>query len=202
MKKTLLAIAGCIGISLPVSAVVFNLDCALGTDVCTALPEVVGTVTVTDTAGGVAVNVVTNYSPKYKDLYLNLVGPAVLTLPALYSSDGFQLVPFGGSFDVGTSTDPSKGFDGNSGVGFVISGNITAADFLEKDSLGVVYVGIHLQDITCEDTGCFQSSGSLKVGASSLFQPPDDPPEIPEPATYLIVGLGLTGMSLWRHRQT
>lgn len=200
MKPTLLAIASCLAMSMPATAVVFNLDCALGTDVCTALPEVVGTVTVTDTTGGVAVNVVTNYGPTYKDLYFNLVAPATLTLPALYVSDGFQLVPFGGYFDVGTSTDPNKGFDGTSNIGFVIYGNVTAEDFKEKDSLGLVYVGIHLQDISCTDTGCFQSGDSLKVGAS-LFRPPDDPPEIPEPATYVIVGLGLTGLSLWRHRR-
>jgi len=96
MKPTVLAIAGFLAMSLPATAVVFNLDCALGTTQCTALPEVVGTVTVTDIPGGVAVNVAMNYGSTYKDLYFNMVGPAVLTLPALYAADGFRLVPYGG----------------------------------------------------------------------------------------------------------
>jgi len=82
----------------------------------------------------------------------------------------------------------------------VIYGDITAASFLAKDSLGLVYVGVHLQDITCEAAGCFASNDSLKVGAT-LYQPPDDPPEIPEPGTFWVVGLGLTGLALfWRRR--
>ena len=184
MKPNVLAMAGFLAMSLPATTVVFNLDCALGTTQCTALPEVVGTVTVTDIPGGVAVNVAMNYGTTCKDFYCNIVGRAVLMLPALYAADGFQLAPYGGYFDVGTSN-----------IGFVIYRDVTEASFLAKDSLGLVYGGVHLQDITCEAAGFFASNDLLKVGAT-LY----DPPEIPEPATFWVVGLGLPAVSLMRRR--
>jgi hypothetical protein len=185
-------------------AVSFDLNCMLSNSACTPFANSFGTVTITDIVGGVSVIVDTAAGGKYKDLFLNLEAPGAvsLTSPAVYSSNTFTLSPYNGAFDVGTSTTPSKGFDGNDNVAFQILGTgFTAADFVALDSLNQVHLAVHLQEIDCGETTCTGGSGSIKVGGTYIPPPPgDDDPGIPEPSTVAIVGLGLTAIGLWRRK--
>ncbi len=180
----------------------FDLRCVLSNTACTPFPTSFGTVTITDTSGGVSVLVDTAAGGKYKDLFLNLVAPpATIASPSVYSSNNFNLSPYDGKFDVGTSIDPSKGFGGNDNSVFQILGTgFTAASFIALDSLRLVYVGIHLQEIDCGVSSCVKGSGSIKVGGYLIPSPFDDP-GVPEPATIAIVGCGLAAIALARYKR-
>jgi hypothetical protein len=180
----------------------FNLDCVLSNGACTEFAQSFGTVTITDISDGVDVTVNTAHGGKYKDLFLNLTGEIDLDSPAEFAANGFTLNPYSGLYDVGTSTQPSKGFDGNNGGTFQILGSgLTAASFNAFDSLGFTQVGIHLQQIDCTDTSCVFGNGSIKVGGRLMLDdPPSDDPGVPEPSTYAIVGGGLAAI-YWMRRK-
>ncbi|MBM3755280.1 MAG: PEP-CTERM sorting domain-containing protein [Acidobacteria bacterium] len=128
-----------------------------------------------------------------------------MTAPVVYSSNAFSLSPYSGLFDVDTNL-ASGGHNSNTPFNITsLSPGFNAASFQQLDSAGVLYAIVHLQQITCDSNGanCVQGSGSIKVGASSMVRPPDDPPgddPTPEPATYAIVGLGLGAAYLIRKR--
>jgi PEP-CTERM motif len=188
-------------LAMPGFGVTFNLNCVLSNGACTAFPESFGSVTLVDRAGGVDVTVVTALGGKYKDLFLNISGTPTFTSAAEFSSNGFVLNPYSGLYDVGTNTSPSKGFDGTSGSTFSILGTgFTAASFSQLDSLGLTYVGIHLQQIDCTSTSCTSGGGSIKVGGWLMPEPPSDDPGVPEPSTYAIVGGGLAAV-YWMRRK-
>lgn len=187
-----------------VGAVQFNLNCVLGNGTgCTPFPSSFGTVTITDIAGGVSVVVDTAAGGKYGNLFLNLTAPPeTIQSPAVYSAGAFNLSPYAGNFDVGTSISPSKGFSGSDNSVFQILGTgFTAASFIKLDTLNLVYVGIHLQEIDCTSTGCVNGSGSIKVGSTLVEGPPDDTGGVPEPATLAIVGCGLAAIALARYKR-
>jgi hypothetical protein len=190
-------------VSLPASAVTFNLNCVLSGTACTAFPESFGTVTVTDVAGGVSVVVDTPDSVKFIDLLFNLnVNTATFDSPAVYSENGLSLPPYQGLFDLGTNSTPSKGFGGDSGVAFQILGTgFTADNFIALDSLQNVFLTVHLQAIDCGASSCEAGDGSIKVGGVYVRPPDDDPSgEIPEPTTLAIVGAGLCAVYCVRRR--
>lgn len=188
--------------TLPAAAISFDLNCVLSSTACTALPpgESLGMVQIADIAGGVEVTVVTTDGGKYVNLFLNLdVTPSSMILPAIYSSNGYTLTPYEGLFDVGSGVSPSKGFDGDSGQTFQILGTgFDATSFNAFDSLGLVNVAVHLQELDCTASGCVPGNGSIKVGGVLSGPPSDDP--IPEPATMAIVGGGLIGVYFLRRK--
>lgn len=185
------------------ASIQFDLTCVLSNGACTTFAQSFGTVTITDIGNGVDVKVVTAHGGKYKDLFLNLSESTTLTSPAEFASNGFTLNPYSGLYDVGTSTQPSKGFDGNSGATFQILGTgLTAANFNAFDSLGFTQVGIHLQQIDCTESSCAFGSGSIKVGGRLMLDdPPSDDPGVPEPSTYAIVGGGLAAICWMRRKR-
>jgi len=190
-------------VSLPASAVTFNLTCVLSSTGCETFAEPFGTVTITDISGGVSVLVETPDSAKFKDLLFNLnIDPASVDDPAIFSPDGLTLPPYEGLFDLGTNANPSKGFDGDSGVAFQILGTgLTAANFVALDTLQNVFVAVHLQAIDCGASSCEAGDGSIKVGGVYVRPPDDDPSgEIPEPTTLAIVGAGLCAVYCFRRR--
>ncbi|HEU0120393.1 MAG TPA: hypothetical protein VFQ91_07705 [Bryobacteraceae bacterium] len=178
--------------------ITFDLNCVLSNNACTAFPASFGTVKITDISGGVNVTVDTAAGGKFKDLFLNLnINPGTLSTPALYSSNSFQLNPYNGLFDIGSQTSPSKGIDGPDGYSFAILGSVTAANFLALDSLGLVNVAVHLQEIDCTSQSCVSGGGSIKVGGTYV---PGGNNDVPEPATYLIAGGTLISMYLLRRK--
>lgn len=183
----------------------FDLNCVLSNGACTTFAQSFGTVTISDISGGVNVTVVTAHGGKYKDLFFNLTDSVGLTSPAVFAANGFTLNPYSGLYDVGTNTQPSKGFDGNSGSTFQILGSgLTAANFNALDSLGFTNVGIHLQQIDCTSSSCSFGSGSIKVGGLYIQPPPPPPgddPAVPEPSTYAIVGGGLAAICWLRRKR-
>lgn len=131
------------------------------------------------------------------------VAPTTIQSPAVYSVRAFSLSPYDGKFDIGTGISPSKGFSGTDNSVFQILGTgFTAASFIALDSLNLVNVGIHLQEIDCTSTECVNGSGSIKVGGTFLLPPPsDDTGGVPEPATLAIVGCGLAAIGLARYKR-
>ena len=202
MKKLIRGMGILALFAMPGFGVTFNLNCVLSNGACAAFPQSFGTVTIVDRAGGVDVTVVTTLGGKYKDLFLNISGTPSFSSDAVFSSNGFVLNPYSGLYDVGTNTSPSKGFDGTSGSTFSILGTgFTAASFSQLDSLGLTYVGIHLQQIDCTSLTCTSGSGSIKVGGWLVPpDPPSDDPGVPEPSTYAIVGGGLAAV-YWLRRK-
>lgn len=204
-RVTILKLLAFIVTASVVGAAQFNLNCVLGNGTgCTPFPSSFGTVTITDIAGGVSVVVDTAAGGKYKDLFLNLaVAPTTIQSPAVYSVRAFSLSPYDGKFDIGTGISPSKGFSGTDNSVFQILGTgFTAASFIALDSLNLVNVGIHLQEIDCTSTECVNGSGSIKVGGTFLLPPPsDDTGGVPEPATLAIVGCGLAAIGLARYKR-
>lgn len=195
----------CAGLAVPAASFTLTLNCYIpgaGTT-CTAVPVSYGSLTISDIAGGVEVNLVTALGGKFKDLLLNTTASPVLAGPADYNSNFFQLTPYSGMFDI--DTDLASGGH-NSNTPFSILGTAAgfdAASFITKDSANVLYAIVHLQQITCDANGqnCVFGGNSLKVGAS--LAPPSDPPSddpVPEPATYAIVGLGLGAAHFLRKR--
>ncbi|MBI2686759.1 MAG: PEP-CTERM sorting domain-containing protein [Acidobacteria bacterium] len=208
VSNLLLGAAMLFALSTPGYGIQFDLNCVLSNTACTPFPQSFGTVTITDIGGntGVNVTVTTALGGKYKDLYLNLdpslVSGITLTSPAIASSNGFSLAPYNGLFDVGTNLNPSAGFDGNSGVTFQILGNVSAINFNALDSLGLVGLAIHLQEIICTTTSCTSGGNSIKVGGTFVPGPPGgDDPGVPEPATYAIVGAGLAALGWLRRKR-
>lgn len=193
----------CFGLGAP--GATFTLNCYIpgaGT-VCTTVANPYGSLTITDTVGGVSVNLVTTLGGKFTDLLLNTNALApTMNAPVQYSSNAFSLSPYSGLFDVDTAIGPGGQ---NSNTPITITGTgFDAASFAEKDSAGVLYAIVHLQQISCDSNGanCSTGDGSIKVGAT-LLAPPDDPPgdePTPEPATYAIVALGLGAAYMARKR--
>ena len=196
---------------LRAATITFNLVCvlnALNTIPCNTSGPVFGTVTLSDNgSGGVVVSVdLVGTTQKFRDMMLNFSGAAT----SLSSSDGLaslnpnglSINPYNGLFDVGKTT--GQGWNGDDLYSTTLTGNvaISVADFLTTDSLGNVYVAMHIQNIgdanggDCTGdnmgrTNCvpgMPGPGSLKIGGIL----------IPEPATWLLVGAGLALLGVRR----
>jgi hypothetical protein len=207
----------CVLASGPVSATTlsYDLNCVLNglnSQACVPGPSF-GTVTVSDTGVNQVTVVVDLLSPdlKFRDLMLNFnpLGSSITNVTSSdgqvsLSSNGYSINPYDGLFDLGQND--AKGWEGDSGYSTVLSGvggTLTAAHLNFKDSLGKVFVGIHIQSIgpgNCDGfdngtTNCIPGTagtGSLKIGGS----------EIPEPSTFVLLGAGLIGLGLARRRLT
>jgi len=190
--------------SIASAASVYDLTCVLnglsGTT-CTSGPSF-GTVTLAD--GGVnqvtlSVNLL-NPALKFRDLMLNFSGAGITGInsadgQASLSPDGFSLAPYSGTFDVG-NTGSAQGWTGDSGYSTVLSGTggtLSAAQFAFTDSLGNVFVALHIQSLACDGLNCqpgVQGLSSLKIGGlpneGSVI-----PSEVPEPSTLVLLGIGL-----------
>ncbi len=197
---------------LQAASITFNLVCvlnALNTIPCNTSGPIFGTVTLTDNlSGGVVVDVdLAGTTQKFRDLMLNFSGAATSLSSsdglASLSANGFSISPYSGLFDVGKSS--GQGWNGDDLYSTTLTGNvaISVADFLTTDSLGNVYVAMHIQGIgdanggDCTGDGMggtncvpgMPGPGSLKIGGILQPNPPEDP--IPEPTTWLLVGGGL-----------
>ena len=204
------------------SQIVFDLTCVLNglnplPAVCAAGPSF-GTVTLTDDDGSTsAVNITVDlFGPdqRFSDLVLNFdafdSGITGIAGDLVLSENGFSISPYTGLFDLGGAGP--QGFAGDSGASAVIQGvggqNLTIANLSVLDSLGNVFVGLHIQNIgpgNCSgqsdgSTDCIPGitgEGSLKIGGV-LQQPGDDP--VPEPSTVALFGIGLAVVAWMRRR--
>jgi hypothetical protein len=174
------------------SATSIDLACTLSGSTC-ASGASFGTVTIADTGLNqvtVSVNLL-NPELKFRDLMLNFAGIASGLVSTdgqvSLSPDGFSMPPYSGLFDVGSSGQ--QGWNGASGYSTVLSstgGTLTAGQFN--------FLAIHIQSIACDGTNCLpgvQGTGSIKVGGVLLEQAVTAQAAVPEPSTFLLIGIGL-----------
>lgn len=154
-----------------------------------------GTVTLNDSVGthgqiGLTVEL-TGIADKFRDLLLNFYGAGISTVSsgdgqASLSFDGFSLPPYKGLFDIGRDGN-CCGWNSNTAIYhttlFKVDHDLTLDMFNLKDSGNRLNVALHLQDLT--GTG-----GSLKVGGI-WEEGGGGGQEIPEPATFALLGGGL-----------
>ncbi|MBI4907441.1 MAG: PEP-CTERM sorting domain-containing protein [Acidobacteria bacterium] len=168
-----------------------------------------GTVTLASTAdpNQIALTVdLAGTGQKFRDLMLNYNGAStsITSTDGLASlvPDGFSITPYGGLFDVGKSS--GQGWNGDDLYSTILTGNngLLLANFLITDSLGNLYVAMHIQNIggnggsNCSGnddgtTGCIPGQtgpGSLKIGGTDFFQ---SDVIVPEPASFALASLGL-----------
>jgi len=194
------------------------LDCVLnglpGDHGCPTHPDdPFGFVTLDDllTPGEVHLTVDLGTGLKFKSLLLNI--DPLLTVTGFtggsLSPNSFNVPPYAGLFDITVG-----GGDNLFTTMFAADQYLTVYDFLAKDSLDYLFLAIHIQSIgpgECDGfddgaTNCLPGvtgDGSLKIGASSYFLPPEEiPPEelVPEPSTFILLGGGLACLIALRGR--
>lgn len=180
-----------------------------------------GTITISDNGlnqVGVAVDLL-NPALKFRDLMLNfdgglsgITGITSLDGQVSLNPNGFSIEPYAGLFDVGSTGQ--LGWNGDSGYSTVLSGIggvLTASQFQFTDTLGNVFVALHIQSIGVQgcsgagdgSTNCLpgvEGNGSLKVGG--VLDGGIPPSEVPEPSSFALVGIGLLAAGWVRLRQT
>jgi len=190
--------------SIASAATVYDLTCVLnglnGTT-CSSGPSF-GSVTLADSGVNqvtLSVNLL-NPALKFRDLMLNFSSVSITAISsadgqASLSPDGFSIAPYSGKFDVGNNG--AQGWTGDSGYSTVLSGTggtLSAAQFAFTDSLGSVFVALHIQSLACDGTICqpgVQGLSSLKIGGLSNDEGTVIPSEVPEPSTFFLIGIGL-----------
>src|SRR5262245_18666396 len=202
------------GFAVPVT---FDLTCVLNGNVpanCSSNPSF-GTVTLDDVVGSVTVSVdLAGTDQKFRDLMLNATVPVTISNDGdsgntiFYSSDGFSINPYNGLFDIGGNG--GQGWKGDDGyVTTLLGSNLTVANLTQTDSLGNIYVALHVQNIgsssggSCSGnddgtTGCVPGMigpGSLKLGGII-----NNTPEVPEPASMILLGGGVVALLSMRKR--
>ena len=152
---------------------------------------------------------------KFRDLILNYAGAATSisssdgSNPVLLSNNAYSITPYNGLFDLGGTGSQGVNATTSGPYSAVLSGNapLSAADFIELDSLGNLYAAVHSQNIgsatggNCDGAGnpaaCvpgMPGTGSLKIGAPDVRI-------VPEPATFVLLAWAGTMMAFNRRRR-
>ena len=155
---------------------------------------------------------------KFRDLMLNLgqgftsVSSTDAQVSMGYNS--YSITPYNGMFDIGSTGQ--KGWDGDDLYSTILTATgtsqLSARSLLYPDSMGKVYVAMHIQNIgnytggDCSGndngtTSCIPGitgEGSLKIGGVISHV------ENPEPATTALMGIGLVALAFLgrRHRRS
>jgi len=203
--------------SAEATTVTLPLDCVLnglpGDHGCPTNPaDPFGFLTLKDVAIG-QVQLTVNLAgtgQKFKNLMLNFIPMGIdftgFTGGTL-SPNSFNIPPYAGLFDifVGNGNDLfTTTFDADQ--------NLSVGNFLAKDSLNILYLALHIQNIGpngCEGnddgtTDCIPGAtgeGSLKIGASNFDGVvSQEEVVVPEPAAIMLLGGGLAFLVALRLR--
>ena len=182
-----------------------------------------GSVKIDDSIGGGKVTLSVNLGAglKFKDMLLAFDGPGSIVSivdtndannTVSYDPDGFAGIgPNGaiGAFDVGDSTDPGSGWNGNSGYSVILMANeaLTLDYFLGAlDTNEKVSVVMHIQSIGPGNCSTPSTCTPGTVGTGSLFQGGTferdaDVPDVPEPSTMFLMGGSLLALAYFRKRR-